>query len=522
MTDVRALPPTFTVSFTDDERLAASVRRLLRDDYEVAAVMRSTLSSDWPGDLAGRLLLSLSRYARAGAPTAVRAAELNESLLVALEPRGYLGVPFSDIVDEQQVACHGWVAAGLLQYFHFSGDVRSRRAAHRVIDALLIPAWKRGDYPWGRDVGPDIGDPSGTATEVIDGWSLSSDVWCVLLTLNAFVPAARESGRADLASIISSMTDVVAGLDVVAHRAQLHAVMAAARNLADWATATGDRRAADVAEGLYATYERHGRTLNHATFNWFGRPESWTEPCAIVDTIGAASSLYAITGRDRYRTDTARIAHNGLAFAERLDGSFGLDTIATAQDPVLAPVEGDAHWCCTIRGAIGLLEDRETAAAFVDGVLVITDLYPGSHVVPTSAGTWRVRQTTDFPSTTAVSFEVLEAPTSTTALPVSIRLEAQPVTVSLPPTVGATVTVTVPVTESRERIEGGDLRRWGPILLVVDEDDASRRPRPLSEITGTFAGADGPRLRLSLHTEPRGGASPMMTGDDAGRSKEST
>ncbi|MBT2486898.1 MULTISPECIES: beta-L-arabinofuranosidase domain-containing protein [unclassified Microbacterium] len=503
MVDLRRGAPSFLSALDEDHALRASVERLLRDDYDVTDVMRSTLASDWPGDLAGRLLLSLARYARAGMPTLERATQLNEAMLDALTPRGYLGPEAREIVDEQQVACHGWVAAGLLQFFHVTGDDRSRRAAFRVIDALIAPALRRRDYPWERVISVYGGAPSGTATEVIDGWAVSSDVWCVLLSLNALVPAALESGRSDLAALIVELTQTVSTLDFVAHEAQLHAVLAAARNLADWSLATGDRQAGDAATALYRTYEREGRTLNHATFNWFGRADSWTEPCAIVDSIGIAVSLHELTGDDRYRADAARIAHNGLAFAERLDGSFGLDTIATSQDPILAAIEPDAHWCCTIRGAVGLLECRETAAVMSGHALVVTDLYPGAHAVHTASGAWRIRQSTRYPAGTTVEFTVIEAPETTAEFVIEIRIEEVVRTVSLAPRAGATETVQLEFSPRRELMGEAEVMRVGPVLLVRDAHDQDAPARLLSEIAGTFPGAHSPRLILTLHADRR-------------------
>lgn len=503
MVDVRPGTPAFVSALDEDHALRASVQRLLRDDYEVAEVMRSTLESDWPGDLAGRLLLSLSRYARAGMPTLERATRLNEAILDALTPRGYLGPEVGEISDEQQIACHGWVAAGLLQFFHVTGDDRSRQAALRVIDALIAPALRRRDYPWARILPTYGGAPSGTATEVIDGWAVSSDVWCVLLSLNALVPAALLSGRSDLAELIVEVAQTVSTLDVVTHQAQLHAVLAAARNLADWSVATGDAQAADTAVGLYDTYAREGRTLNHATFNWFGRPDSWTEPCAIVDSIGVAGSLHELTGDRRYRVDAARIAHNGLSFAERLDGSFGLDTIATSSDPVLAAIEPDAHWCCTIRGAIGLLEAREAAVRLSGGALVVTDLYPGTHLVRTDAGEWRIRQETRFPTDTVVGFTVVEAPETTGEFVIEIAMEDLVRTVSLPPRAGATAVVELDFSPRREHFAKADVERVGPVLRVRDTLDPDGPARPLTDFAGTFPGVDGPRLILTLDADGR-------------------
>ena len=494
MTDVRRGSPTFLPDLAADGRLRASVDRLLREDYEVERVIASTMASDWPGDLAGRLLLSLSRLARAGAPTDARAGALNAALLAALEPRGYLGPVRGEIFDEQQVACHGWVVAGLLQHFSLTGDEFSRAAAFRVLDELIVPAVGAGDYPWTRDAQPETGEPSGTTTQVVGRWALSSDIWCVLLTLNGLVPAAIESGRADLAHLIEGLADAVAHLDMVDQRAQLHAVLAAARTFADWTAETGSVSARATAIALYDTYTSAGRTLNYATYNWFGRPDSWTEPCAIVDSLGAATTLFELTGNARYRDDATRISRNGLDFAERRDGSFGLDSVATPQNPVMTPLEPDAHWCCTIRGAVGLLESRETSTTLTDGVLTISDPYPGEHRHP---GGWVIRQATDadYPS---ARLEVVNAPAESGSLAVDLVVAGHTSSDTLAPDRGASASVRLVFEAVAEPIAGGELVWIGPVLQVGNADDAAAPLIPLTSVAGSFGREEHPRVRLAV------------------------
>lgn len=499
MTDVRRGFPAFLPDFSADHRLHASAQRLLRDDYEVERVIASTLVSDWPGDLAGRLLLSLSRFARAGAPTGDRASALNAALLDALEPRGYLGPEVGEISDEQQVACHGWVVAGLLQYHFLVGDEASRSAAFRVLDELIVPAVEAADYPWQRDSQPEAGGPSGTATQVLDGWALSSDVWCVLLTLNGLVPAAIESGRADLARLIERLAETALQLDVVEQRAQLHAVLAAARAFADWTAATGSTVALAAAVALYEEYARSGRSLNYATYNWFGRPDSWTEPCAIVDSLGAATTLFAVTGENRYRDDATRVARNALDFAERRDGSFGLDSVATPETPVMTPLHPDAHWCCTIRGAVGLLEARETSVTLGDGTLTIADAYPGEHRHPDG---WVIRQTVDA-ALPSVQLEVMEAPDAGCSLDVELTIAGEHSSATLARARGAAASVRLEFGPVAEPIAGGELIWVGAVLQVGDADDDTAPLVPLTSVAGGFDREEHPRVRLVVAPEGR-------------------
>jgi len=364
MVDVRPETARFQVDLDHDTRLRASVERLSRPDYETQHVLRDTMASDWPGDLAGRLLLSLARYARVGALAVERPTELAEAMLDGLAEHGYFGPELGDVVDEQQVACHGWVVAGLLQHYYVTADRRARAAALRVVDELLIPALERFDtYPRERDATFQAGGASGTAVRVASGWAISTDTWCVLLVLNGLVPAALETSRPDLVRAIERLADELENLDLLGQKVQLHAALAAARCLADYSAATNNRRYCRIATAVYDVYCRTARTLNYAPFNWFGRPDSWTESCAGVDSLGLAQTLYRLTGDQRYRDDAVWITCNALDFAERRDGSFGLDTITTPGQRILTPLEYDAFWCCTMRGAIGLLEAREDGIA---------------------------------------------------------------------------------------------------------------------------------------------------------------
>jgi hypothetical protein len=490
VTDVRSEACQFKPDLGADERLRASLERLLRDDYDPSEVLARTVTDPWPGDLAGRLLLSLSRFARAGLPTRSRAEELNARLLEALEARGYLGEPLDVVIDEQQIACHGWVVSGLLQYFYVTGDIRSRTAALRVIDELMVPALMQSDYPWSAVRGANAGGPSGTSVEEVDGWMLSTDIWCVLLTLNGLVPAALETRRADLASMINEFVERAASLDVVSAGAQLHAVLAACRNFGDWAQATGHPHAAAVAESLYRDYVRAGRTLNHATYNWFGRADSWTEPCAIVDSLGAATALYQLTGDESFRRDATRIARNGLEYAERADGSFGLDSIATPESPTLRVLTHDAHWCCTMRGALGLIEARETSARLEESTFVISDLYPGWHWTTTEAGEWQVSQRVSLWSPASVALETVSAPLGASPLSVEISIEDSASVLQLEPFPGSSARMERSFPITVEHLDGITLSRRGPVLEVSLETPSGPRITSLASAAGALGTDD--------------------------------
>ncbi|RFA15544.1 hypothetical protein B7R22_06890 [Subtercola boreus] len=499
--------PLFTSTRAQDARLAASFDRLAQPDYAPAAVIAETVDDPWPGDLAGRLLLSLSRFARAGWPALPHAAELFEAMLQAVEGHGYFGPPLGDVVDEQQVACHGWVVSGMLQYSAVSGDARASVAAFRIVDTLLLPALARLEsYPFDRDTSAVVGEASGSADVIANGWQLSTDIWCLFLSLNGLVPSYLESGRTEIAAAIVSLRRVLDRVDVVGKRAQLHATLAAARCLADFAEA-GLAGADDSGVGadqflaaqttalrLYDSYAAHGRTLNYATFNWFGRPDSWTEPCAIVDSLALAYTLWRLTRDDRYLADAHRVEYNALDTAERPNGSFGLDSVLTPDHPELHALHPDARWCCTMRGALGLLEARENSVAYValSGGGAEFELV-GFHSGTIRAGGWTFRETTVYPAVGQVSFEVVRAPVAGAPLTLTLQFpEGGRITVVLPARPGALVEAVIPQAVAREAVGGGLVSVFrGPVLQSIH----SATPRPPGELD--------PNVKLDI--PPKGG-----------------
>jgi hypothetical protein len=416
MTDVKTRPAEVRFVSSPDSALDASFRRLLSPDYGVEPVIEESLASDWPGDVAGRLLLSLTRLWRSGYATEDRARALFAAILGAVNEQGYFGPELGDLVDEQQLACQGWVVSGLLQYFHLTGEADAKAAALRIIDNLTLPALSRlSTYPREREVA-EAGAPSGTLTVETDGWLLSSDTWCILLALNGLVPAFAATGREDIRRGVEQLRDLLGSIDVRAQRAQLHAVLAAARNLAQFAELTRDTASADLAARLYESYAEHARTLNFATWNWFERPDSWTEPCAISDALGLALALWRLTGNERYLAEAELIEVNALGFAQRTDGSFGLDSVATEAHPLLTPIHPDARWCCTMRGAVGLAEARDASVSYDErtGTLELLIIRAGTVIHPTGSGDWRIRVEVDRQGEGEATLTVEQAPASGT------------------------------------------------------------------------------------------------------------
>lgn len=106
----------------------------------------------------------------------------------------------------------------------------------------------------------------------------------------------------------------------------------------------------NAALDIWELYLNKGMTATFANFNWFERFDTWTEPCAIVDSFILALQFYKITGNERDLRMARRIWHNAMASSQRPNGGAGTDTCVTGNMPVLKAGDiYEAFFCCTMR-----------------------------------------------------------------------------------------------------------------------------------------------------------------------------
>ncbi len=495
-----------------DPRLSASVTRLLRPDYHPDRVFEMESGSDWPGDYPGRLILALANLAQFTDAVLNRLAHLITMLPAALNERGYLG-PIHREFDEQQLAGHAWLVSGLLAHHRLTRDPESRRMAHRIIESLFLPLiGNLADYPVRRDDGGSDGAASGVIDRRQGDWLLSSDTYCIFIVLEGVVAGFADGSDPRVRTLIDEFLVLLDRDDLVSCRAQLHASMTAARSVLDYAVLTGSDAALNTARRLYQTYRRNGRTLNDATFNWFGRPDSWTEPCAMVDTFLLARGLWWATGNVEYLDDAHRIEINGLGHSQRPNGGFGLDSVTLPDQPWLTTAEYEATWCCTMRGAIGLVEARIGGVRFgpVGTNRLNIDFFHSMQIQDPS-GAVELLMATDYPNNGTV---VLTATRTPEGRPVQVEFH-------VPPWVGPeqlsidtiastshrsitfelfekrVVTVTIPMLERRET--DGTVRSFrGPQLLCSDDRPSRTALLPVDDIfSQTEAEAKKFRARIT-------------------------
>lgn len=365
-------------------RLSASASRLAAPCYRPDAIY-SADQAGWPGDWEGRTLLALVSLWNATGSKPAYLDPIIEDFPNHLNSLGYIGPErkSGDPFDEQQLSGHNWLVRGLVEYYLRTGDENIRGIILRIVENLYLPLIGHyASYPLDRALRGDDGS-GGYAGKVMGAagmWKTSSDIGCAFMCLDALSQVYEVFRPAAVRELLEEMIGVFSKIDFVGGNMQTHATLSAVRGILRFAEALGiDNGSGDatgngflgIARNIYELYVSEGMTQNYANFNWFGRNDTWTEPCAIVDSEMAALTLFRLTKETRYLTLANRIRFNALGYAQRPGGGYGTDkcvglpaSAATSPEPadfayndVLSP-SGDgiseAFWCCTMRGSEGL------------------------------------------------------------------------------------------------------------------------------------------------------------------------
>ena len=342
-----------------DMRLRLNMQRLGEEKYQPDHVfLTMQQSGEWPGDTEGRTILGLTLDAQALHSASPNLEEILRRLPSHLNERGYMGPVFPDIIHEQQLSGNGWMLRGLCEYYEWRGDSAVLSVIRTMARNLFLP-WKGhyATYPVRpEDRKQNVGAASGETVGQIGRWQLSSDVGCLFIGMDGLIHAYAVTHDEELRPVIDELVECFLGIDLLAIKAQTHATLTALRGLMRYAAITGERRLVDEAAARFRLYTEYGMTENFANYNWFRRYDTWTEPCAIVDSYLLAVQLWQQTRDVAYLEWAEQIYFNALCHGQRRNGGFGTDTCpgkgsASASLKVSIP---EAHWCCTMRGAEGL------------------------------------------------------------------------------------------------------------------------------------------------------------------------
>ena len=329
----------------------------------------------WPGDWEGRTILALALEARLKNERDPELEAILSALPDHLNAKGYMGNLYDDgTVDEQLLSSHGWLLRGLCESYLGNNDPALLRRIHIIIDNLVPPlAGEYKKYPMTVESRTLDGGPSGSIVAQKSGnWLLSTDIGCAFIFFDGLVQALEITGRLkEFQPICEEIVDKFSQINLIAIKAQTHASLTMGRGLMRYWKLTQYPPALQMAKQVFATYLREGMSAHYANYNWFDRPDTWTEPCAIVDSFILAMQLYRATSDAHYLDTALRIWHTGVERAQRPNGGFGGDNCPRPGQEDIAVAFYEATWCCTMRGGEGLFERAASAASLENGILEI-------------------------------------------------------------------------------------------------------------------------------------------------------
>ena len=362
-------------------RIKLSRRRLSCKMYSYPGVFNQ--NSTWPGDWEGRCILALTSlyFAFNGYPEEQESvkAQLKE-IVIHLKDHvnedGYFGELVNEsYVNEQQISGNSWYLRGLIEYYQISGEEEILSLIKRIEERFLFKIAKfYATYPLDeRERGGVGGHLEATPR---DGWLTSSDVGCAFIMLDAMSEAYYLLRDPHLKEILESIIKIFLSIDFVNLECQTHATLSCARGILTFYRATGEKKYLSYAELIFSKYINDGMTKDYSNLNWFKRPDTWTEPCCIVDSFMLASQLFEITGEKKYLVLFNRIYLNSFRMAQRSNGGAGCNTCLTESQTHVHGFIYEAFFCCTMRFPEGLRFAKKYSSSWKEGALLINLLFP--------------------------------------------------------------------------------------------------------------------------------------------------
>ena len=340
------------------DRIALNFNRLNTNPYYQIGQVYSPPEYDWYGDKEGRALLAFVSHYKISSQKIPCMTEMLAHMEEKTNEQLYFGPLANHVIHEQQLSGHSWLLRGLCEYYEQFKDAFALRMIKAICQNLYLPTKNRyHTYPVDRHP-QNAGDVSGNTWGELNGWKLSSDVGCAFMSIDGLSHAYLLLKDAEIKELLDEMIEVYLNVDKKALRVQTHCTLTAARGMMRMYDATKDPAYLNGAKSIYTLYtENGGMTYTYQNANWWGRNNTWTEPCAIVDSLMLACELYLAEGKEAYRRTAARIYHNGLATAQRANGGAGTDTVVTREEggtDTLFSKDYEAFFCCTMRLAEGL------------------------------------------------------------------------------------------------------------------------------------------------------------------------
>lgn len=357
-------------------RTRLNAKRLSDPLYAYPAVFHP--QSDWPGDFEGRALLGICslHHALEGYPAEQsslqkQADEIAAHLPEAVNAHHYFGPLFNDqTIDEQQLSGNSWFVRGLTAYLQEFHHPEFRKwLADIALNFFDRVAPHFPSYPTSKRSDGDVG---GHLLKEENGWHLSSDVGCAYIALDAYSSLAEILGTPEAISSCQKVADCFIKTDYVGLQFQTHATLTATRGILRLYQVTNDLSYREAAETIFHHYLTEGMTYDFENLNWFGRPDTWTEPCCVVDSAILASQLYFLTAKPAYLRLFNRIVQNGIRTSQRDNGGAGCTSCATGDHYELKNHLYEAYFCCTMRLGEGFEKIHSALLKEEKGALLLT------------------------------------------------------------------------------------------------------------------------------------------------------
>ena len=308
----------------------------------------------WYGDWEGRALLAFCCHYEIDGGVIPCMHDMVASLPQKTNGKGFFGpISNGEKAREQQLSGHNWYLRGLLKYARLFNSDYAMSLAKSTVENLYLPIKDFYDkYPLDR--GDFSGGVSGNEECEKNGWVLSTDVGCAFMCVDGLAHYYLVTKDEKVKEFLDKAIDLFLSIDLLKYKFQTHTSLTCLRGILVLYKATGEQKNLDAVKEKFNFYLENGMTETYENFNWFGREDTWTEPCAVVDSFILAGELFNVTLNPEYRKLASRIWLNGLQFCQRENGGAGPNSCVTKTQPLLKISMYEAPFCCTMRYAEGL------------------------------------------------------------------------------------------------------------------------------------------------------------------------
>lgn len=340
-------------------RIERNILRLSDKDYCAPEIYEK--NPDWPGDWLGRAVLALCTQYEATKKSSVlnQAKDIIDGLDEYINEDGYFGEKLNGYeVNEQSLSGNSWFVRGLCAYYNITGDEKVKSLLKKLTEKFFLklkPFYLVYSAGGNLNENTSNGGVSGHITDSdSQGWKHSSDIGCAFILLDGLTDLCTLFYDERLIDLAKTMVEKFTSIDHKKVKFQTHAYLAATRGILRLFTLTKNEKYLKYAVDNFETYKNCGSTVNYGNFNWFERRNSWTEPCAFVDSLILAVELYKITENEKYLQFANRAYLNAFRSAQRKNGGAGCETCISAENDKLEVFMYEALFCCSMRFADGL------------------------------------------------------------------------------------------------------------------------------------------------------------------------